>query len=101
VKIQKSTNVLDIQVYNNKLNKIKDVAKKNYFKLQCNMNKDNLKTTWKLIGTIFTQCNRRNSSKTKPNKTNKKQQQQHQNETKELDQHLATLTSRLVNNPQI
>ena len=38
-------------VYNNKLNKIKALAKKNYFRAQFDM-KINLKTIWKLIGML-------------------------------------------------
>jgi hypothetical protein len=38
--------------YNNKLNKIKEAAKTNYYRAQFERNKGNLKTTWKLIGTI-------------------------------------------------
>ena len=39
--------------YNNKLNRIKDVAKKEYFEGQFRLNGENLKTTWKLIGMII------------------------------------------------
>ena len=39
--------------YNNKLNKIKEAAKTNYFKTQFEMFSDNLKATRKLIGTII------------------------------------------------
>ena len=39
--------------FNNKLNKIKETAKKNYFKQQFEMNKSNLKATWKLIGMLI------------------------------------------------
>ena len=39
--------------YNNNLNKIKEAAKTNYFKTQFEMFRDNLKVTWKLIGTII------------------------------------------------
>jgi len=38
---------------NNKLNKIKEAAKKNYFKTQCDIFSDTLKPIWKLIGTII------------------------------------------------
>ena len=38
---------------NNKLNKIKEAAKKNYFKTQFDMFSDKLKAMWKLIGTII------------------------------------------------
>ena len=87
MKIQKSTNVLDIQVYNNKLNKIKDVAKKNYFKLQCNMNKDNLKTTWKLIGTIL-----HNVTEETPAKLNQtKQTKNNNNNTKTKQKNLTNI----------
>ena len=39
--------------YNNKLNRIKNAAKKAYFQAQFRLNSENLKTTWKLIGTII------------------------------------------------
>ena len=39
--------------FNNKLNKIKETAKKNYFKQQFEMNKSNLKAIWKLIGMLI------------------------------------------------
>ena len=41
------------KAFNNKLNKIKQIAKQNYFTDQFNINKDNIKTTWKLIGMII------------------------------------------------
>ena len=40
------------KAYNNKLNRLKDVAKKKYFQEQFKLNSENLKTTWKLIGMI-------------------------------------------------
>lgn len=43
----------EYKTYNNKLNKIKEAAKKNYYRAQFDFHKDNLKTTWKLIGTII------------------------------------------------
>ena len=45
--------VKEYKKYNNKLNKIKEAAKKNYFKTQFDMFSDNLKAGWKLIGTII------------------------------------------------
>ena len=45
--------VSEYKKYNNKLNKIKEASKTNYFKTQFEMFSDNLKTTWKLIGTII------------------------------------------------
>ena len=45
--------VKEYKKYNNKLNKIKEAAKTNYFKTQFDMFSDNLKATWKLIGTII------------------------------------------------
>ena len=42
----------DYNKYNNKLNKIKEASKTNYFKTQFEMFIDNLKATWKLIGTM-------------------------------------------------
>ena len=41
------------KVYNNKLNKIKELAKKTYLKTQFDLHKNNLKTTWKLIGMLI------------------------------------------------
>ena len=46
------------KTYNNKLNRVKDVAKKRYFQEQFKLNSENLKTTWKLIGMIVN--NKRN-----------------------------------------
>lgn len=45
--------VKDYKKYNKKLNKIKEASKTNYFKIQFKMFSDNLKATWKLIGTII------------------------------------------------
>ena len=41
------------KTYNNKLNKLKDQAKKNYFTAQFNLNKHNIKATWGLIGMLM------------------------------------------------
>ena len=46
------TKVKFYKVYNNKLNRLKDRAKKGYFQEQFKLNSENLKTTWKLIGMI-------------------------------------------------
>ena len=48
-----SNKVKEYKTCNNKLNKIKDAAKTNYFKTQFDMFSDNLKATWKLIGMII------------------------------------------------
>ena len=40
------------KIYNYKLNKVKEFAKNNYFKAQFDFHKNNLKTTWKLIGML-------------------------------------------------
>ena len=40
------------KIFNNKLNKVKSAAGKNYFELQFALNKNNVKMTWKLIGTM-------------------------------------------------
>ena len=45
--------VKEYKKYSNKLNKIKEAAKTNYFKTQFYMFRDNLKAMWKLIGTII------------------------------------------------
>ena len=45
--------VRQYKIYNNKLNKVKSIAQKNYFEQQFAINKDNIKTTWKLIGMII------------------------------------------------
>ena len=51
------------KIYNNKLNKVKATAKKNYFDSQLALNKNNFKITWKLIiGMIID----RNRNKTLP-----------------------------------
>lgn len=39
--------------YNNKLNMIKEMAKRTYFSTQFYLNKENIKITWKLIGMII------------------------------------------------
>ena len=39
--------------YNNKLNKLKELAKKNYFIAQFNLYKQNIKATWGLIGMLI------------------------------------------------
>ena len=39
--------------YNNKLNKIKELAKRTYFSTQFYLNKEDIKMTWKLIGMII------------------------------------------------
>ena len=41
------------QTYDDKLNRVKDVAKKEYFQGQFRLNSENLKTTWKLIGMMI------------------------------------------------
>ena len=41
------------KVYNNKLNKIKELAKKTYLRTHFDLHKNNLKTTWKLIGMLI------------------------------------------------
>ena len=41
------------KTYNNKLNKIKDLAKGTYFSTKFYLNKEDIKTTWKLIGMII------------------------------------------------
>ena len=48
------------KIYNNKLNKIKEQAKKNYFMAQFNLNKHNIKATWELIGMLINR--KKNSS---------------------------------------
>ena len=48
------------KTYNNKLNKIKEQAKKNYFMAQFNLNKHNIKATWGLIGMLINR--KKNSS---------------------------------------
>ena len=40
------------KLYSNKLNKVKELAKKNYFRAQFDLHKNNLKATWKLIGVL-------------------------------------------------
>ena len=52
------------KIYNNKLNKLKDQAKKNYFTAQFNLNKHNIKATWGLIGMLI---NRKKNSSTSTN----------------------------------
>ena len=40
------------KLYSNKLNKVKELAKKNYFREQFGLHKNNLKTAWKLTGML-------------------------------------------------
>ena len=40
------------KLYSNKLNKVKELAKKNYLRAQFDLHKNNLKATWKLIGVL-------------------------------------------------
>ena len=42
-----------VKKYNNKLNKIKELAKRTYFSTQFYLNKEDIKMTWKLIGMII------------------------------------------------
>ena len=53
------------KAFNNKLNKIKQIAKQNYFSNQFNINKDNIKMAWKLTGMII---NRKQKANTVINK---------------------------------
>ena len=48
------------KVFNNKLTKIKDLAKQKYFKKQFEMNKGNMKTIWKMI-TLLINRKKKNS----------------------------------------
>ena len=50
------------KIYSNKLNKVKEKAKKNYFDSQFSINKGNIKMTWKLIGMLTRRDKRKNSS---------------------------------------
>ena len=45
--------VKQYKIYNNKLNKIKELAKRNYYASQFNLHKQNIKATWALIGTLI------------------------------------------------
>ncbi len=48
-----SIKVKQYKTYNNKLNKIKERAKRNYFAAQFNFHKQNIKATWGLIGMLI------------------------------------------------
>ena len=52
--------VRQYNIYNNKLNKVKFIAKKNYFEQQFAINKNNIKTTWELIGMIINRDKKKN-----------------------------------------
>jgi hypothetical protein len=52
--------VRQYKIYNNKLNKVKSIAKKNYFEQQFAINKNNIKTTWELIGMIINRDKKKN-----------------------------------------
>ncbi|CAH3184673.1 unnamed protein product [Porites lobata] len=45
--------IIYYKAYNNKLTKIKDLAKQKYFKEQFEINKDNMKTTWKMFDLLI------------------------------------------------
>lgn len=45
--------IKEYKAYSSKLNRIKELAKKNYLTKKFEVNKDNVKYTWKLIGTII------------------------------------------------
>ena len=45
--------IKDYKIYSNKLNKIKQIARKKYLESQFEMDKGNIKMTWKLIGTLI------------------------------------------------
>ena len=62
-----SSKVKFYKAFNNKLNKIKQIAKQNYFSNQFNINKDNIKMTRKLIGTCMI-INRKQKANTVINK---------------------------------
>ena len=47
--------VKEYKAYSNKLNRIIHAAKKNYFSKQFEMNKENIKYTWKLISKVNNQ----------------------------------------------
>ena len=51
----------DFKYYKNKLNKIKELSKQKYLSTQFDMNKDNIKITWKLIGLIINMKKKTNS----------------------------------------
>jgi len=44
------------KLYSNKLNKVKELAKKNYLRAQFDLHKKNLKATWKLSGFSLIKC---------------------------------------------
>ena len=50
------------KIYDNKLNKVKATAKKNYFDSQFALNKNNLKITWKLIRMIIDRDTNKNTT---------------------------------------
>ena len=45
--------VKEYKAYSNKLNRIIHAAKKNYFSKQFELNKENIKCTWKLISKVI------------------------------------------------
>lgn len=45
--------IREYKAYSNRLNRIKELAKKNYLTKKFEMNKDNVKYTWELIGTLI------------------------------------------------
>ena len=45
--------IKDYKAYNNKLYRVIKASKRNHLTKQLEMNKENMKTTWKLIGTVI------------------------------------------------
>ena len=48
-----SKKIKQYKIYSNKLNKIKSINKRNYYNTQFTKCKNNLKATWKIIGTLI------------------------------------------------
>ena len=55
--------VKEYKAYSNKLNRIKQAAKKNYFSKQFELNKESIKNTWKLISKVISAKNTQHTIK--------------------------------------
>ena len=60
----------EYKTFSNKLNKIKYIAKKNYYQNQFEKNNNNLKKTWGLIGTIINRKSKENCAITEIERNN-------------------------------
>lgn len=84
------------KVYSNLLNKTKTKAKNEYYSKQFQLNKNNLKTTWKLIGTLI---KRKSKSQSFPSRIirNNKVYTNHSDIAEQFNQHFINIGPNLAN----